>query len=425
MIERIGSLLFALVVSMPASGQAYEYWRGVLESPGGDLPFCFGGVARPTHLHHGVEVKRVRAWREPSDGFRFPSYDSWIDVKPADGDATGQRFGVWHKVTRTGEVTMPFRLDRWPLEARSIGGRDPEAGLRVGPTFPLTGKTLDVSGRWRVQFAQDSHPAVAIFERNRAPYALAPGEIAGTFLTVTGDYRYLAGTSRGKEMRLACFDGAHAFLFHAKMQPDGTLSGDFWSSTNWHDTWVAHRDDKAALPDAFTLTVSKPEIVLGDLVYPDVDTGKATKLSDLFGKTTLVVLFGTWCPNCGDSGSFLQGLLARNHKRGLRIVGLAFEHGDDSERHARVVGAYRERYGAEWPILLAGSSDKKKASAAFPAVTAVRSYPTTLFVDAAGTVRAVHQGFAGPATGAAYGAQCKSFEALVQRLLAESKPVRK
>ena len=86
---------------------------------------------------------------------------------------------------------------------------------------------------------------------------------------------------------------------------------------------------------------------------------------------------------------------------------------------------YRQRYGIEWPILLAGPSSKKRASVAFPAVDAVRSYPTTLFVDDSHEVRAVHQGFAGPATGAAFASQCKSFEEIVERLLDEAGAQRK
>jgi hypothetical protein len=62
----------------------------------------------------------------------------------------------------------------------------------------LAGEPLDIAGRWRVQFERDPHPSVGVFEAD--PYA--PGEVRGTFLTVTGDYRYLAGTARGDE-RLA------------------------------------------------------------------------------------------------------------------------------------------------------------------------------------------------------------------------------
>lgn len=406
-------LVAALTAVCPA--QDARLWRGVLQSPGGDLPFLVSRRDGLAVLHHGVERREYEGWFDADGGLRFPPYDARITLTEPPARPPGLR-GTWRKVRGSGEDALPFRLEPWGTTSR--GG--------IEPTFPLLrGEPVDVSGRWRVRFASDPHAAVAIFGPNESPLVTAPGEIAGTILTVTGDYRYLAGTARGSELRLAVFDGAHAFLFAAELLPDGSLKGDFWSGSKWHDTWTAHRDDDVTLPDAFTLTKVVPEVALGDLSYPDLDTGEPTELRSLFGKATLVVLFGTWCPNCGDSGAYLERLLARHRDRGLRIVGLAFEHGDDRERHARVVRAYRERYGARWPILLAGPSDKRRASAAFPAVDAVRSYPTTLFVSDSGEVRAVHQGFAGPATGPAHEAQCESFERIVRRLLAEADAVRK
>jgi hypothetical protein len=69
---------------------------------------------------------------------------------------------------------------------------------------------------------------------------------------------------------------------------------------------------------------------------------------------------------------------------------------------------------------MGGSSDKAKASKAFPALDAVRSFPTTLFVARDGSIRAVHQGFSGPATGEEYAKQRDSFEALIEKLLSEA-----
>ena len=88
-----------------------------------------------------------------------------------------------------------------------------------------------IEGRWSVQFDSDDEPAVAIF-RTRPD-----GAVLGTFLTTTGDYRYLAGGYRDGRLLLSCFDGAHAFLFDARRLDDGTLSGDFWSRDSWAKSW--------------------------------------------------------------------------------------------------------------------------------------------------------------------------------------------
>jgi len=47
----------------------------------------------------------------------------------------------------------------------------------------------------------------------------------------------------------------------------------------------------------------------------------------------------------------------------------------------------------------------------------VRAYPTTVFLRADGSVRAVHQGFSGPATGAEHQKLRQDFERLIAELL--------
>ncbi len=395
--------------------------RGVLQSPGGELPFVLSDLRGASRLHHGEDWIPIST--NPSAAgceIPFPPYDSRIVARWLDPQAGSSGLaGTWTKNGPNGPTSMPFRCHPWPR----VPDPDHPDHERNAPLFPLAGEPLDVTGRWRVRFQNDPHPAVAIFGRNRGPFVQVPGEITGTFLTVTGDYRFLAGTARGDQLRLACFDGAHAFLFAARRQEDGTLRGDFWSGTAWHETWTAERDDAAALPDAFTLTKAT-DAALAALRFPDPtapEGAEPVRIGDHLGKVTLVVLFGTWCPNCGDAGPFLRELQEQYGERGLRVLGLAFEHGTDPVRHRQVLAAYRERHGARWPILLAGSSDKKQASAAFPVLDAVRAFPTTLFVDATGTVRAVHQGFAGPAAPKEHRAQRLAFTALVDRLLAEAK----
>ena len=54
-----------------------------------------------------------------------------------------------------------------------------------------------------------------------------------------------------------------------------------------------------------------------------------------------------------------------------------------------------------------------------PMLSAVLSYPTTIFIDKSGKVRKIHTGFNGPATGDKYDAFVQSFEAYVGKLLAE------
>jgi thiol-disulfide isomerase/thioredoxin len=134
----------------------------------------------------------------------------------------------------------------------------------------------------------------------------------------------------------------------------------------------------------------------------------------------MLVLFGSWCPNCNDEAAFLRELDQRYRARGLSIVGLAFELTGDAARDAQQVKLYAARHQLAFPLLLAGTSDKASATQRFPLLDKVRAYPTTVFLHGDGRVRAVHQGYSGPATGAEHAKLREDFERLIEDLLTET-----
>ncbi len=375
-------------------------WLGWLDSPGGELRFEMriwrkaGGyrltvINGPERIHYdevGVEAGLLRA--------RLAPYDSHLEARV---HGAGKRLvGVWTKARGDGK-----RM-RMVFEARA--GRRP----RWSPVSP------DISGRWAVQFEHGEHPAVGILR------AVKGGTVNGTFLTSLGDYRFLSGTFRGGLLNLSCFDGAHAFLFRAELQQDGSLQGDFWSSNTWHEKWTARRDANAKLPDAFELTRWNRAVKLTDLVYPDLD-GKKRSLGDAAfrGKARILQVFGTWCPNCNDASRYLAELDKRYRGQGLSIVGLAFEHAPAFEKSAPLVRAYVEKQRITYPVLVAGIAHKAAAQKAFPALDRILAYPTTIFLDRHGKVRAVHTGFSGPATGEEHRRLRQRFEEIIEGLLAD------
>lgn len=291
--------------------------------------------------------------------------------------------GVWRRPRAEAVAEIPF-LGTPALFTTPLFDRAEAAGQ--GAAF---------AGRWAVRFDGTGEATVAVFRVGEFS-----GEAFGTFLTTTGDYGQLAGRVDGDLMRLSKFDGAHAFLFHARMQSDGTLKGDFWSGNWHHDTWTAVRDDKAALPDPFAQTTPTGVGVDG-LAFRDLD-GTPTRVADLLdagdAPARVLYLFGSWCPNCADAGAEMRRLKDKYGER-LTIVGLAFEQTDDFDRSARQVRLYAERHGADWPVLIAGVSDKARASAELPVLDRVRAYPTTIFLNSANEIVSVHTGFSGPATG--------------------------
>ena len=254
-------------------------WQCGIECPGGPIEFRLrisesNGRLKADVLNGKEEIPVPSVtFNEKQLIVDFEHYDSKITAAH-DGEKLK---GKWRKRRGKDEwVEMKFQAS-------------PEPG---GSALTET-DISDYFGKWLVRFGKSEDPAVAIFKKG----SVGRSRVEGTFLTTTGDYRYLAGNSR-KDFRLSCFDGAHAFLFTAKLQEDGTLKGDFWSSNTWHETWTAKRDANATLPDAFKQTVMQKETKLDAVAFPDLD-GKMRKLTDpeFAGKARLIYVFGSWCPN--------------------------------------------------------------------------------------------------------------------------------
>ena len=138
------------------------------------------------------------------------------------------------------------------------------------------------------------------------------------------------------------------------------------------------------------------------------------------GKVVLVNLFGSWCPNCNDEAPLLAEWHRRWSSDGLEVVGLAFEFSGDGDRDRRVLRRFKERYGIGYPLLLAGTSDKAEAALAVPDISAVLSYPTTIFIGRDGRIRWIHSGFAGPGTGAHHERLVAEMEKRIAELIAEA-----
>ncbi|QNL21309.1 TlpA family protein disulfide reductase [Hyphobacterium sp. CCMP332] len=275
---------------------------------------------------------------------------------------------------------------------------------------------LDISGKWAVQFeseAEDSTLALGKFSQNGS-------KVEGTFLTITGDYRFLDGEVDGNQLKLSCFDGEHAFLFKARLGENDELSGYFKSGISWNETWTAQRNNSVELKDAYQLTYLKEGYDSIYFAFPDMN-GDTVKFPNpqLKGKVVLVQIFGTWCPNCMDETKFLADWYKKNKDRGLEILAVAFERKNDLDYAAERVQKVKDKLGANYTFLFGGPSDKQAASEAFPMLNQVMSFPTLIFIDRNGIVQKIHTGFSGPGTGLYYEKFVKEFEILSEELLEE------
>ncbi|MAB81412.1 MAG: hypothetical protein CMJ89_18895 [Planctomycetes bacterium] len=405
-------LLLCLLCTLPASTRTPADaeddpvpWYAWLETTGGPLGFGIefekseeadGWIAYLVNEPERIPIRDV-SWNGDELTLDIPHYDSCIRAK-RDGR---ELRGTWTKRRGKDKVAVvPFR-------AR------PGNALPARPTLTVLPKY--VAGRWAVDFESDELPAVGVFEQE-----VGSNKLHGTFLTATGDYRYLSGHVAAAELTLSCFDGAHAFLFKATVLPDGSLRGDFYSGNWWHDTWTARREDSVKTVDAFRQTSWSERASLADIHFPDTQ-GKMRSLAEpaFDGQAYLVQVFGSWCPNCHDESRYLVELDQRYRERGLSILGLAFELTGEFERDSEQVEIFKRRHGIRYPLLIAGSAAKADATRALGVLDRVRSYPTTIFLSGDGRVRAIHSGFSGPATGEEHRALRAEFEGLIERLLAE------
>ena len=377
-----------------------ENWRLEIELPQVVLPvqLHLAKDSRSAWLQNGAERVPITDIRRDGERLRlhFPAFNNTFDLVLEDqrlsGNLTLVKLGY--------EQVMPVRGRR-------------------GLTYrfsPEPNPGMDVSGRWETLFTADDGTetqAVAEFEQQG-------GHLVGTFLTPTGDYRYLEGEVDGRQLKLSTFDGSHAFVFVADMDGGGALSGDFWSGTRWHERWRARRNFDARLPDPYSLTYLKEGYDTLQFTFPDLE-GRSVALSDrkYQHKVVLVTLSGTWCPNCADEVVFLSGYYRRNRQRGLEIVTLLYEHFGDFERAAAQGRALRDEYDVDYDLLVAGISDKTQAAETLPMLNRVLAFPTMIFIDRSGRVRRIHTGFSGPGTGANYTEFVAGFNQTMDELLAE------
>ena len=114
--------------------------------------------------------------------------------------------------------------------------------------------------------------------------------------------------------------------------------------------------------------------------------GKPLKLADLRGKVVIVDYWGTWCGPCRAEIPHFVKLLEK-HGEDLVVVGMTWERGQGGAKTVAKVKAFAKEVGASYPmILLTKQEDLGK-------VPNLEAFPTTLFLDRRGRVRARETGY--------------------------------
>ncbi|XVJ68109.1 MAG: TlpA family protein disulfide reductase [Lacibacter sp.] len=335
-------------------------------------------------------------------------------------------------------IDMPFFESSFQLKKQSdhsltgtwIKGTSRTAPLQLPVTFYYGNsqrfkitqqpKTL-LNGRWQVTFtraAGGERPAVAFFQQ-KGNY------VSGSFITPSGDYRFLEGVLNGNKLQLSCFDGSHAYFFTADVTATNITNGFFYSSASAPEQWRAVKNSKAALPDTTQRTQLKEGESRLNFSFKDIN-GKFVSINDeqFKNKVVIIQLMGSWCPNCMDESKFLKDFYAGYKSKGVEVIALAYELSLDETRSRASLQKFINRFQITYPVLIAPatSSDPEKTEKTLPQLTPIRSFPTTIFVGKDGTVQQVHSGFYGPGTGIYYEAFKKEFYQTINRLLSGGKP---
>ncbi len=387
-------------VTSPAEGM----WRAELEvMEGHKLPFNFKMIRSEAgsysmEIFNAEEVINVDEIQIKDDSItiKTPVFEGYLSATFTENSMSGKF--IKESLDRIVPFTATFDTsDRFDVHNES---------------------SLDISGVWESVFIKengDEYIAKGIFKQDG-------DQVTGTFETTTGDYRYLEGVVDGDSLKISAFDGAHAFLFAAKVS-DSTMSGAFYSGNHSKEPFTAHRNETYMLPSADSLTFIKEGYDKLAFSFPDAN-GKMVSLTDerFKDKVVLVQIMGSWCPNCLDETIFYTKYLNENPKSDLEILALAFEYAKTEEKAFSSIKRLTDRIGVKYPFLLAqyGSSDKEEAQEKLPMLNHVLSYPTTIYIDKKGDVRKIHTGFNGPATGEKYEVFQKEFDSFVTGLLNEN-----
>ena len=328
------------------------------------------------------EILMISNTKKDSIYLHFPIQDADVVFKLNQNRLSAR--GYWINHNKKVQQSIPLTLT-WNVVVRFPN---------LHPTKPI--ESL-FDGTWEVTFqpgTKDEEKAIGIFKAGKDT------EIAGTFLTETGDYRFLVGNRSGLNFSMSTFNGSWAMLFEAELQSD-TLKGKFYSGVSYASDWIAVRNSDARLRNEASLTyvVNDQKVNTSEMIQLN---GSPFSLKSAQGKVTVLQIMGTWCPNCLDEVQFMNQLHNQYEEFGLEIIALAYEVGTNEKQTRKKLKAFKKKIGMEYVLVLAGQSSKDVASAQFPMLNGIMSFPTTIIFGKDGKVLHVHTGYSGPATGVSH-----------------------
>ncbi|MGH2642581.1 MAG: TlpA disulfide reductase family protein [Chitinophagaceae bacterium] len=377
-----------------ADGQQVVFNFQVADSSGKEVIYIFNANER-------MKVDSI-LFKGDSVFIQMPFFGSHFNAKI---NTDGSLQGTWTKNYGNRLAVMPFHAVPGDSSRLTAYGK----------------AERNISGSWAAYFPgrrNDTFRAIGLFQQNG-------NQLTGTFMTPSGDYRYLQGVVSGDTMKLSGFDGCHALLFTALIDADSSISnGKLYSINSPVDPWYAEKKVFDSLPSAYSVDNIKPGTVKLGFHLKNMLTGKEISLADsnYLGKVVVIQILGSWCPNCMDETKFLAQYYKENHQRGVDFIGVDFERTSDFQKSKQAMQTFFDHFDISYPILFSGvaASDPDLTEKVFPNLPVkIQDFPTTIFIDKQGYVRKIHNGINGPATGKYYDQFKNEFKDIVNGLLAE------
>ena len=373
-------------------------WTGKLMIQNGvkTLPFKLTITHNSFHIHNGAELVSLDNPIKRSDSliFKFPTYNSELVMRTM---SKTHLKGYW--MNKNKNVRIPCEINYGYVHRFAVNESK---------------KTVNLNGKWEVTFdggTANSFKGQALLNQNLS-------RITGTIRTETGDFKYLEGNISGDSVFLSRFDGAHVMLMEGRTE-NNRITGVLYSGNSGKSTFYSQFNETFELthPDSLTHVVSKTPLQFqfkdtsGNFYdYPNASTT---------GKVVIIELMGSWCPNCLDEAHYLKEVYNSYSREDVEIISVAYEVGEQFEQYREKVTRMSTKLTIPYTVLIGGKASKQLASEHFPMLNHIMSFPTTLIIDKKGSIRKIHTGFNGPATGKYYTDFKKEMSVFINQLLAE------
>jgi thiol-disulfide isomerase/thioredoxin len=233
----------------------------------------------------------------------------------------------------------------------------------------------------------------------------------GSVLRTGGDYRYLQGYAHADSAKLSGFNGGTAYLVNFEKVDTNNIKGNITYLSGSQESFTAYRNPNATLDNAKAISSVKQIGAGFPFQAQNLDGELVNQNNSLFaGKTLLIQISGSWCPNCMDETRYFTELHNKYQPKGLEIVSVYFEYSDDFAKSVAAIRRTQKNLNVPYTMLLGGKVSAENVQKVFTNLQNFYAYPTSVLVNKDGQVVHIYTGFSGPGTGKYFQTYKEEFE---------------